>query len=443
MLDQRVLDQRLTATIDDSFHPAPQVLHLGTGEQRPETLGQERVRLDRVAAFRIASEKAAVLAKGVGGFFNEFLRDRKRLRCTGDVRNIAKEKIEIHFECAGRGDVTGMKTPSGRAHLQTFRKPLVEEQPEQCSEFGKRPRRRRSEPGFRVGDVPAEEPVGAQRRSLLRHPANRDTQAEWKFMARFLKARFSLSERYQDDPCGVQKGSQIPLNRVILAVEVQQSPGLGDNEAPLLVGWSVHEKPSLEAVEIEEDVPWANPLVGPPSRQPLKIGCSRLRTDVPVAWPVGHAIAGKVGAVPCNGQARIDGRIALSIQHAAIPLPSVLRAQIDHSAELASCHRRRTPGLDPTHGMLGSRGSLWYRLLSGVTERGEVGDSFQFYAVSFPHRLGTRVAVTCRFLRGATRIGNRVLLSGVYRSRPRCARCSWSIVEGGGIAGRADVRFPS
>ena len=56
-----------------------------------------------------------------------------------------------------------------------------------------------------------------------------------------------------------------------------------DKEAPLLVGWSVHEKPSFESVEIEEDVPWADPLVRPPSGQPVKIGCSRLRTDVPVA----------------------------------------------------------------------------------------------------------------------------------------------------------------
>ena len=82
-----------------------------------------------------------------------------------------------------------------------------------------------------------------------------------------------------------------------------------------------------------------------------------------------------------------------------------------------------------------------HRLLSGATRCSEPVDSLQFFAVSFPYRIRSGVARTERLPGDATRIGNRGLLSGACRSRRRCARCSWSIVEGRGTAGRADFHF--
>ena len=196
----------------------------------------------------------------------------------------------------------GTKEAFGRAYLESIWKPLIEEQIEQCSAFGKRPHQRRAGLGFRVGDVPAEEPVGAQRLPLLGHPANGDAQAKWQLIAGPLKAGLGLADWFQDDPRGVQKGLHIPLNRVIFAVEAKQPFGFGDKDASFLLGRGVHKKSSFESVEIEKNIPWTVSLVRPSASQPVEIGRPGLRIDVTVTRPIGHALARKIGAYLRNGQ---------------------------------------------------------------------------------------------------------------------------------------------
>ena len=144
-----------------------------------------------------------------------------------------------------------------------------------------------------MGDVPAEKPIGAQQPSVLRHPSNRNTKAERQLIAGLLKARLSFPSRFQDDLRGIQKGSQISLNRVVFAIDPEQPSGLGDEEAFFRVGRGIQEKTSFEPEEIEKDVPWAYSLVRALSGQPVEIGRPGPRIDYPVVRPIGHALPEK------------------------------------------------------------------------------------------------------------------------------------------------------
>ena len=197
--------------------------------------------LNRFPTLGITSEKAAVFVKRVGCLFNDaFLPSLSGLDMPEMSGTSPIKSIEVHFKRPGtRRCSWRVGRRFGHAHLQPFREPLIEEQREQCSEFGKRAPRWRAERVFRMSYVPCR---GDSRRSavvslLAIRPivTRRPSGNSWPDLS--IPGSISSDWR-QDDLRSIQKGSQIPLDRMVLAVDAEQSLRFGHEKvsSPASVG---------------------------------------------------------------------------------------------------------------------------------------------------------------------------------------------------------------